>query len=89
MILLSCQGRVLTMIESSCPSALSRKTKADEVLINIDGLSPRIFNEVNSFVWTSLYNNNNSLGSKGKKNRGFSGIASAAVDTIKIPKKVK
>eukprot|EP01032_Pedospumella_encystans_P000610 gene610-703_t len=43
-------ARVLTMIETACPNALSRKVSTDEVLINFDALTPRCFHEVNTFV---------------------------------------
>jgi hypothetical protein len=39
-------GRVLTIIERVCPSAISRKTSLDEVLINLDALTPPCFHEV-------------------------------------------
>ena len=41
---------VLTMIEESCPYAISRKISNDEVLINFDALSPPCFHDVNSFI---------------------------------------
>ena len=47
-------AKVLTMIEDACPSALSRKVSSDEVLINIDGLNPRCFYEVNVFIISCL-----------------------------------
>jgi hypothetical protein len=43
-------ARVLTMIETTCPSALSKKVSTDEVMINFDALTPRCFHDVNSFV---------------------------------------
>jgi hypothetical protein len=47
-------GRVLTIIERVCPSAISRKTSLDEVLINLDALTPPCFHEVNKFVCTCI-----------------------------------
>jgi len=41
-------GHVLTLIEKSCPSALSRRVSEDEVLVNIDSLTPACFHEVGS-----------------------------------------
>jgi hypothetical protein len=64
-------ARVLTMIEEACPNALSRKAKADEVLINIDALTPRCFHEVNAYVLPCVMNS--SLSNKGKKKRQISG----------------
>eukprot|EP00428_Durinskia_dybowskii_P067552 CAMPEP_0170373102 /NCGR_PEP_ID=MMETSP0117_2-20130122/9898_1 /TAXON_ID=400756 /ORGANISM="Durinskia baltica, Strain CSIRO CS-38" /LENGTH=241 /DNA_ID=CAMNT_0010627987 /DNA_START=27 /DNA_END=749 /DNA_ORIENTATION=- len=49
-------ARVLTMIEASCPSALSKKISTDEVLVNFDALTPRCFHEVNSFVLACFLN---------------------------------
>lgn len=49
-------AKALTIIETSCPSALSRKMSSDEVLINIDALTPCTFHEVNSFVMSCILN---------------------------------
>lgn len=49
-------ARALTIIETSCPSALSRKLSSDEVLINIDALTPCTFHEVNRFVMSCILN---------------------------------
>lgn len=73
------------MIEAASPSALSRKSKADEVLINVDGLTPRCFNEVNAYVWTCVYSN--VLGGKGKKKRALAAAAPTAVEPSKLQKK--
>jgi hypothetical protein len=78
-------GRVLTMVEGSCPSALSRKISFDEVLINLDALSPHIFHEVNSFVLSCLVN---SGGSK-KKKRPESTSSSGDRTSSKIKKKAR
>lgn len=45
---------VLTMIEKSCPSALSRRPSHDEVLVNVDALKPSVFHEVNGFIMEAL-----------------------------------
>lgn len=47
-------GRVLTIIEKVCPSAISRKVSLDEVLINLDALTPPCFHEVNKFVCSCI-----------------------------------
>jgi hypothetical protein len=49
-------ARALTIIETSCPGALSRKVSSDEVLINVDALTPSTFHEVNSFVMSCILN---------------------------------
>eukprot|EP00607_Mallomonas_marina_P004145 CAMPEP_0182425486 /NCGR_PEP_ID=MMETSP1167-20130531/11931_1 /TAXON_ID=2988 /ORGANISM="Mallomonas Sp, Strain CCMP3275" /LENGTH=230 /DNA_ID=CAMNT_0024606255 /DNA_START=128 /DNA_END=820 /DNA_ORIENTATION=+ len=43
-------GRVLTIIEKTCPGALNRRDSEDEVLVNLDGISPSCFHEVAKFV---------------------------------------
>lgn len=52
-------ARVLTMIEESCPYALSRKASSDEVLINFDALIPSVFHDINAFTVQSLLSGNN------------------------------
>ena len=59
-------ARVLTMIEEDSPAALARKSAADEVLINIDALSPACFSKVNAFVLSSLINGGGPLKKKSK-----------------------
>eukprot|EP01034_Spumella_vulgaris_P026030 gene26030-32556_t len=72
-------ARVLTIIETSCPSGLSRKASVDEVLINFDALTPRCFHEVNTFVLSCLLNtSNNKKGKKGKK-LSIGGPSAAAI----------
>jgi hypothetical protein len=39
-------GRVLTIIETACASAINKKASEDEVLLNFDAMSPRCFHEV-------------------------------------------
>jgi hypothetical protein len=77
-------GRVLTMIEGSSPGALSRKVSFDEVLINLDALSPQVFHEVNSFVLSCLINSGGA-----KKNKRPESSASAADKKSKSSKKSK
>jgi hypothetical protein len=60
-------AKVLTMIESSCPSALSRKSSLDEVLINFDALPPRLFHEVNLYISNCIYESNTSTKASKKK----------------------
>jgi hypothetical protein len=68
-------ARVLTIIESTCPNALSKKASADEVLINLDALTPQCFHEVNSFTLSCLL----SSGAKGRgKKRPAASTASAS-----------
>lgn len=43
-------GRTLTIIEGSCPEALSKRKGDDEVMINVDMLKPRTFHEAFGFV---------------------------------------
>jgi hypothetical protein len=50
-------ARVLTMIETSCPYAISRKLSTEEVLINFDALPARVFHEVDRFVSSSMLKN--------------------------------
>ena len=66
-------ARVLTIIESNCPSALSRRSTQDEVLINLDALSASCFHEVNSFVCSCLLHH---CGSSKKKKRPLTSSAS-------------
>ena len=49
-------ARVLTIIESSCPNALSKKASTDEVMVNFDALTPRCFHEVNAFILACFLN---------------------------------
>jgi len=46
-------GKVLTIIEQICPIALNRRSSEDEVMINIDMLSPTCFLEINNFLASS------------------------------------
>ena len=49
-------ARVLTIIESDSPNALSRKSTGDEVLINLDALTPSCFHEVRApSIYTCMY----------------------------------
>ena len=52
------------MIEHSCSYALSRKTSADEILINIDALTPALFHEVNLFIQSRLLAGGKAKGKK-------------------------
>lgn len=63
-------ARVLTMIETSCPSALSKKISTDEVLVNFDALTPRCFHEVNSFVLACFLNLSGNKKNKKRKADG-------------------
>ena len=69
-------ARVLTMIETACPNALSKKISTDEVLINLDALTPRCFHEVNAFVLACFLNIS---GSKKNKKRKIEGTGSGGV----------
>ena len=60
-------ARVLTILESTCPNALSKKVSTDEVLINFDALTPRCFHEVNSFVLNCFLNISGSKKNKKRK----------------------
>jgi hypothetical protein len=72
-------ARVLTMIETSCPNALSKKVSTDEVLVNFDALTPRCFHEVNAFVLACFLNL--SSGKKNKKRKAeAAGSASGAAE---------
>ncbi len=55
---------LLSMIEKSNPSALSRRPDRDEALINIDAIEPTIFHELNSYILSCLV-----LRAGGKKKR--------------------
>lgn len=79
-------ARVLTIIESTCPSALSRKISADEVLINIDALTPKCFFEVNTFVLSCLINNGGSKKKKRTSGGGGTASASTAASTVNSSK---
>jgi hypothetical protein len=68
-------ARVLTMIEGSCPNALSKKVSTDEVLVNFDALTPRCFHEVNAFVLACFLNLS---GNKKGKKRKAEGASSSA-----------
>lgn len=56
-------GKVLTIIEQLCPDALNRRAAEDEVLINIDMMTPQCFHEVSAFL----------TGCKTKKKRASTG----------------
>lgn len=43
-------ARVLTIIETSAPYAISKKASTDEVIINFDALPAKVFHEVDQFV---------------------------------------
>ena len=64
---------VLTMIEKSCPNALSRRPSHDEVLINIDALKSVCFHEVSAFVLEALLTH-----TSGKKKRKNEVVAESA-----------
>lgn len=66
-------ARVLTIIEKSCPSALSRKLSADEVVLNFDAMTPRCFHEVNEYVVNCTLH---SSSKKNKKKRPLSSSSS-------------
>ena len=68
---------VLTLIEKSCPNALSRRPSHDEVLINIDALKPVCFHEVSAFVLEALLTHTTS-GKKKRKNEAAAETAVAA-----------
>jgi len=68
-------GCVLTMIENACPSAISKRTASDEVLINFDALTPRCFHEVNSFVLNCILSISGSKKNKKRKLTGNEGGA--------------
>lgn len=67
-------ARVLTIIESTCPNALSRKTSGDEILINLDALTPTCFHEVNAFTMNCLL----SGGTKKNKKRPNEGVSASS-----------
>jgi len=77
-------ARVLTMIEASCPNALSKKVSTDEVMINFDALTPRCFHEVNAFVLNCFLNISGSKKNKKRKltegAEGATGETSAEVE---------
>lgn len=60
-------GRVITMIEEACPSALSKKESADEMLINFDGLTPKCFHDVRIFVGNCIVDSVSNGKSKKRK----------------------
>jgi hypothetical protein len=60
-------ARVLTMVEESCPSALSKKVATDEVLLNFDAIPAQVFHDIHAFVVTCLANASSSK--KGKKRK--------------------
>ena len=60
-------ARVLTMIEETCPAALSRKLSSEEVLVNIDGLTPRCFHDINTFILACIMNNSTFAKDRKKK----------------------
>lgn len=66
-------ARVLSMIEAACPHAISRKLSADEVLINFDAMTPRVFHEINQFVTKCIISN---TGSKKNQSNNSSGTMS-------------
>lgn len=63
-------ARVLTMIETSCPYAISRKASTDEVLINFDALPARVFHEVATFVATCIFTQAGNKKGKKRKTEG-------------------
>jgi hypothetical protein len=75
-------ARVLTMIETSCPNALSKKVSTDEVLVNFDALTPRCFHEVNAFVLVCFLNLTSGKKNKKRKSEaaGSGGASSGAAE---------
>lgn len=71
-------ARVLTMIETACPNALSKKVSTDEVLINFDALTPRCFHEVNAFVLACFLNLSGNRKKKRKSDGAGAGSGSGA-----------
>eukprot|EP01041_Mallomonas_annulata_P001337 gene1337-2586_t len=75
-------GRVLTIIENNCPDALSRRDAEDEVLVNIDGMSPRCFHEVSKYVTACTTGPANDPSGRAKKRiRATNENATAALAT--------
>ncbi len=68
---------LLTMIEKSNPSALSRRPSHDEVFINIDAIDPICFHEINTFILESLLNKGNST--KKRKNEPLSSASGSSL----------
>lgn len=62
-------GRVLTIIEDRCPSGLNKKDAEDEVIVNIDALTPSCFHEVVAFVKACTSSSGTSDASKAAKKR--------------------
>ncbi len=60
-------ARVLTMVEESCPFAISKKVATDEVLVNFDAIPAKVFHEIHSFVVACLASATSSK--KGKKRK--------------------
>jgi Bromodomain/Bromodomain extra-terminal - transcription regulation len=77
-------ARALTMIQNACPSALSRKVASDEVLINLDALTPLAFHEVNAFVLGCVVNG----GAKSKKKRAAA-VAAQSIAAAEASHKAK
>lgn len=60
-------ARVLTMVEETCPSAISKKAATDEILLNFDAIPAHVFHDIHAFVVTCLANASSSK--KGKKRK--------------------
>jgi hypothetical protein len=67
-------AHVLSLIETKCPNALSRKLSTDEVLINLDALTSGVFHEINTFVQSCLVNISNKT-NKNKKQKTSSSVS--------------
>ena len=64
---------LLTMIERSSPTALSRRSAHDEVLVNIDAISCTCFHECNTFILNCLLSRAGSQGKRGGKRKNEPG----------------
>ena len=74
-------GKVLSIIESSCPNALSKKVATDEVLINFDALDSNCFYTINKFILDCIFNINNNKNRKRKRPVATTEPIAAEIDT--------
>mmetsp|Transcript_36815 Transcript_36815/g.41975 ORF Transcript_36815/g.41975 Transcript_36815/m.41975 type:complete len:242 (-) Transcript_36815:331-1056(-) len=61
-------GRILVELDQKCPAALVKNSSEDEVELNIDKITPEIFNELVTFANGCISSHQGSSGGKGGKN---------------------
>lgn len=60
-------GKIILELESKCPAALTKNMAEDEATLNVDKITPQLFQELKAFVATCIKNNPAATASSGKK----------------------